>query len=66
VEGNNGTLPIISIVKKYWTQIDRGYMLEDQLTNTLWYRQRTYLSSYLVMLHSTIVKMQHLMKKLAN
>ncbi len=59
-------LPIISIVKKYWTQIDRGYMLEDQLTNTLWYRQRTYLSSYLVMLHSTIVKMQHLVKKLAN
>ncbi len=33
-------------------------MLEDQLMNTLWYRQRTHLSSYPVILHSTIVKVQ--------
>jgi hypothetical protein len=67
MERNNGTLPRINIVKKdYWTQIDGGYMLEDQLINTLWYRQRIHLSSSHVMLHSTIVKMQHLVKNLAN
>ncbi len=65
MEGNNGTLPRINIVKRYWTQIDGGYMLEDQFTNTPWYRQRTHLNSYLVM-HSTNVKMQHLVKNLAN
>jgi hypothetical protein len=45
VEGNNGRLPIINIVNRYWIQTNGGYMLEDQFTNAPWYRQRSHFLS---------------------